>query len=86
MELNREQLKELRNCTWHNDHTGARLILAQHIKHIGLIKSYKAFEQLHSFFGHLPRNLSLFRRDLDQILFNAAKTKITNYKKVYECF
>tara|TARA_R100000329_G_C7516604_1_gene182095 strand:+ start:203 stop:463 length:261 start_codon:yes stop_codon:yes gene_type:complete len=86
MELNRDQLKELRGHTWHNDHTGARLILAQHLKHTGLIKAYKAFDQLHSFFGHLPHNLSLFRRDLDKILFNVAKTKITNFKKVYECF
>ena len=86
MELNKEQLKELRDCTWHNDHNQARLVLAQHIKHTGLIKAYKAVKQLHYFFGHKPHSLSLFSLDLDKILFSAAARKITNFKKAYECF
>ena len=86
MRLNKEQLQELKDYTWHNNHTEARLILAGYIEHAGLIKAYKAIQQLHDFFGDMPHHLGLFRNDLDAILFNVAAHKIKNFDKVHKCF
>ena len=57
-----EQLcTELKELTWHNEHTLAKLVIAEHFKLVKYVNILKAIEQISDAEGYLPGELEAYR-------------------------
>ena len=63
-------LGKLRQLTYDNFHTKARMMISESLGDESLYESYEILDKLHMNEGHLTNALSLIRRGLDSILFN----------------
>jgi hypothetical protein len=66
-------LTRIEDLTYQNDHTGARILIAQYYKMTDMVEAYEAVEALNRFFGHVPVHLSQTRQNLDNILFDSIR-------------
>ncbi len=81
-----EQLcTELKDLTWHNEHTQAKLEIANHFRLDKFFRIFKAIEQIHDAEGYLPGELSDYRRRKGLELLNAIKQEHGEeiYNKIY---
>ena len=85
-ELNQSIIDKIAKLTDRNNHTIARMELADRIPHKQLSKMYKHIYELHMGFGAAPRELLLLRDKLDKTLFKMAKSKFSNFKDINSAF
>lgn len=81
-----EQLStELKDLTWYNQHTEAKLVIAEYFKLDKYIKIFKAIEQIGDAEGCLPEELSAYRHRKGLELLNAIKQEHGEeiYNKIY---
>ena len=81
-----EQLStELKELTWYNQHTEAKLVIAEYFKLNKYIKIFKAIEQICDAEGYLPTELSAYRYRKGVELLDAIKQEhgIEIYNQVY---
>ena len=81
-----EQLStELKNLTWENEHTKAKLVIAEYFKLNKYIKIFKAIEQISDAEGHTPWELSDYRYRKGVELLEAIKQEHGEeiYNQVY---
>lgn len=81
-----EQLcTELKDLTWYNEHTKAKLVIAEYFKLDKYIKIFKAIEQICDTEGYLPGDLFDYRHRKSIELLEAVKQEhgIEIYKQVY---
>ncbi len=77
-----DNLKEL---TWYNEHTQAKIVIAEHFKLNKYIKIFKAIEQISDAEGLLPGELEAYRYRKGIELLNAIKQEHGEeiYNKIY---
>ena len=81
-----EQLcTELKELTWHNEHTQAKLEIANHFRLGKFFQIFKAIEQIGDAEGCLPGELSAYRYRKGIELLNAIKQEHGEeiYNKIY---
>lgn len=81
-----EQLcTELKDLTWHNEHTQAKLEIANHFRLDKFFRIFKAIEQIGDAEGYLPGELEAYRSRKGIELLNAIKQEygIEVFNKVY---
>lgn len=81
-----EQLcTEVKELTWYNEHTKAKLVIAEYFKLDKYIKIFKAIEQIGDAEGFLPGELSTYRHRKGIELLNAIKQEQGEeiYNKIY---
>ena len=81
-----EQLcTELKELTWHNEHTQAKLEIANHFRLDKFFRIFKAIEQIGDAEGCLPGELSAYRYRKGIELLNALKQEYGEeiYNKIY---
>ena len=81
-----EQLcTELKDLTWENEHTKAKLVIAEYFKLDKYIKIFKAIEDICNIEGHTPWELSDYRQRKSADMFDAIKQEhgLEVYYKVY---
>lgn len=61
--ITQEFIAEIKDRTWHNDHTGSVLLVAEKIKAFPEIRALQAIETLNMYQGHITPEL-LELRDL----------------------
>ena len=83
MVLNKKQIKEIKELTHYNNHTIARLELAKALRSNTHIKFYKAIDDLHMIYGHLPRELSILRDEMEPKFMDLLRNRLDNFKEVY---
>jgi len=78
---------EIAEMTDDNDHEGARLALAEYLKHKVFIKVYKAIIEIHDISGNYNFELLKFRDSVDKELFKFAKSKLCkDYDLIHNAF
>ena len=83
MKLSKEQIKEIKELTHYNNHTLARLEIARALRRNTHIKFYQAIDNLHSIYGHLPRELSILRDKMEPKFVDLLRNRLENFKEVY---
>ena len=81
-----EQLcTELKDLTWYNEHTLAKLVIAEHFKLDKFFRIFKAIEQISDAEGFLPGELEAYRYRKGIELLNAIKQEHGEeiYNKIY---
>lgn len=81
-----EQLcTELKDLTWYNEHTEAKIVIAKYFKLNKYIKIFKAIEQICDVEGYLPGDLSKYRYRKGVELLDAIKQEHGEeiYNQVY---
>lgn len=76
---------KVKQLTWENDHTGAKLAIAEHFKYAKYVKILKAIEVIHDAEGCMAYDLGAVRRRVGDELLNAVKKEHGEeiYQKVY---
>ena len=76
---------EVKDLTWYNEHTLAKLVIAEHFKLDKYIKIFKAIEQICDAEGFLPGELEAYRCRKGQELLDAIKQEHGEeiYNKIY---
>ena len=76
---------EVKDLTWYNEHTLAKVVIAEHFKLNKYIKIFKAIEQISDAEGCLPWDLSDYRCRKGQELLDAIKQEHGEeiYNKIY---
>jgi len=77
-----DNLKEL---TWNNEHTLAKVVIAEHFKLNKYIKIFKAVEAICNIEGHTPWELTDYRHRKSMDMLDAIKQEhgLEVYNKVY---
>jgi len=83
MKLSKEQIKEIKELTHYNNHTLARLEIAKALKSYPHIKFYQAINDLHMIYGHMPRELSKLRGEMEPKFMDFLKNILENFEEVY---
>ena len=81
-----EQLStELKELTWENEHTKAKLVIAEYFKLNKYIKIFKAIEDICNIEGHTPWELTDYRHRKSMDMLDAIKQEhgLEVYYKVY---
>lgn len=65
--------KKVKQMTWENEHTGAKLAIATHFGLTGFATIFKAIEDLHRVEGSMPSDLVAYRRRKGDELLNAIR-------------
>ena len=80
-----ELCKELKNLTWYNQHTEAKIVIAEYFKLNKYTKIFKAIEQIGDAEGCLPGDVSDYRYRKGVELLNAIKQEHGEeiYNQVY---
>lgn len=81
-----EQLStEIKELTWYNEHTLAKVVIAEYFKLNKYIKIFKAIEQIGDAEGYLPWELGDYRCRKGQELLDAIKQEHGEeiYNKIY---
>lgn len=81
-----EQLcTEVKDLTWYNEHTLAKVVIAEHFKLDKYVNIFKAIEQICDTEGYLPTELSAYRYRKGIELLEAIKQEHGEeiYKQVY---
>ncbi len=81
-----EQLStELKDLTWYNQHTEAKLVIAEYFKLNKYIKIFKAIEDICNIEGHTPWELTDYRHRKSMDMLDAIKQEhgLEVYYKVY---
>ena len=81
-ELNKVHIDKLEALTDRNNHTKARMFLAQMMRNKKLVKMYEHIDALHIFFRDM-NDLKEARTRLDKILFKQAEKEFSNFKDIY---
>lgn len=78
--------KTVKQMTWNNDHTGAKLAIATHFGLTGFVTIFKAIEELHGVEGCMPSDLGAYRRRKGDELLNAIRQGHGEavYQRVYD--
>jgi hypothetical protein len=79
-------LKKIENLTDDNDHQAARILLAKTMRDKKLLSAYEGIKAIQDFYGHLPRELSQLRYDIDKKMFERVKKNYSNGQDVYMAF
>lgn len=76
---------KLKDLTWDNEHTLARVVIAEYFKMNKFIKIFKAVEEICNIEGHTPWELTDYRHNKGVELLEAVKQEhgIEIYNKVY---
>ena len=83
MKLSKEQIKEIKELTHYNNHTLARLEIARALRSNTHIKFYKAIDDLHMIYGHMPRELSILKSEMEPKFMDLLRNRLENFKEVY---
>ena len=81
-----EQLcTEIKSLTWHNEHTLAKIKIAEHFELHKYVKIFKAIEQISDAEGYLPGELEAYRYRKGLELLEAVKQEHGEeiYNQVY---
>lgn len=81
-----EQLcTEIKDSTWYNEHTLAKLVIAEYFKLNKYINIFKAIEQISDAEGYLPGELETYRSRKGLELLDAIKQEHGEeiYNKIY---
>ena len=84
-ELGGAYIEQLHNMTDKNEHTLARLKLAQHIGDRGLVKAYTNIYELHMYMADM-NDLKKARARLDKRLFSMAKKYFSDWNQILGAF
>jgi hypothetical protein len=83
MKLSKEQIKEIKELTYYNNHTLARLEIAKALRSNTHIKFYQAINDLHLIYGHMPSELSILKSEMEPKFMDLLRNRLENFKEVY---
>jgi hypothetical protein len=76
-------IKKVQQMTDHNDHAGARILVAKNINNKKMLAAYEGLDAMNAYFGHSPQELLSLRNKLDKELFVYLKKAFTNGQDIY---
>ena len=82
-ELDQKSIKKLSMMTQRNNHTEARLLLAQKLVNSRLVKFYTAMLQLNDVFRGYPKPLQKVMHEMDKELYKQLIRNYSNYDEIY---
>ena len=76
-------IKRVAKMTDHNDHGGARILVAKTIKNKKMLAAYEGLDRINAYFGHSPQEMISIRNKIDKQLFDFLKKNYSNGQDIY---